>query len=81
MEELEKSCLIICLTASPEVILKRTKGSARPLLAVKDPLSRIKEMLNSREPFYKRCKFIIDTSNLSREIAAENIIKYLPNAN
>ena len=54
MDELEKNGRVVCLTASPEKILQRTKGSTRPLLAVKDPLSKIKELLESREQYYKR---------------------------
>jgi len=81
MDELEKTCIIVCLKASPEKILERTKGSDRPLLSVKDPLSKIQEMLKLREPFYKRCKFSIDTSNITKEEVTENIINYLPNAN
>ena len=75
MDELEKKGVIVCLTASPEKILERTKGNARPLLAVKDPLSKIKELLKAREQYYKRCSLTIDTSNLSPEQAAEMIIK------
>jgi shikimate kinase len=74
MDELEKCCLIICLTAGPEIILERTKGSSRPLLSVKEPLLKIKEMLKTREPFYKRAKFTIDTSKLSVQDTVKEII-------
>lgn len=62
MVELEKKGIVVCLTAAPEVILARTAGSSRPLLAVADPLAKVKELLQQREQFYRRCHFNIDTS-------------------
>lgn len=78
MEELERNGAIICLTASPEVILKRTsKTNYRPLLNVDDPVSEIKELLEKREQFYKRCSRMIDTSNKGIEEVVNEIIKFL----
>ena len=39
IDRLGQECVIVCLTASPAVILKRTSGDkdGRPLLAVKGP--------------------------------------------
>lgn len=65
MTELEKNGVVVCLSASPEVILARTAGSSRPLLAVADPLAKIRELLQQREPFYHRCHVRIDTSSLN----------------
>ncbi|MFB0562718.1 MAG: shikimate kinase, partial [Candidatus Lokiarchaeia archaeon] len=49
MEELERNGVIICLTASPEVILRRTsKTNYRPLLNVDDAVSEIKRLLKKR---------------------------------
>jgi len=46
---------VVCLLASAETILERTKGSEkRPLLNVEDPLVRIRELLAEREPIYKK---------------------------
>jgi shikimate kinase len=75
MDELEKKGYVVCLTASPEVILERTRGETRPLLKVKNPLQKIREMLQIREPYYKRCKLMIDTSSVSIEQAAGMIMK------
>jgi shikimate kinase len=74
MDELERTGVVVCLAANPETILERTKESGRPLLAVKDPLAKIKEMLRAREQFYKRCRLLIDTSALSPEQVADKII-------
>ena len=46
--------VVICLTASPETILRRTETNKnRPLLNVEDPLRRIEEMLAQRNPVYR----------------------------
>ncbi|MBN1824123.1 MAG: AAA family ATPase [Endomicrobiales bacterium] len=77
MDELEKNGVVVCLTARPEVVLKRTKNSDRPLLKVKDPLSKISELLKARETYYKRCRVSIDTSVISERETAERIIQQL----
>lgn len=77
MEELERNGAIICLTASPEVILKRTrKTNYRPLLNVDNPVSEIKKLLKKRERFYKRCSRMIDTSNKGIEEVVDEIMKF-----
>ena len=68
IDRLRKECIIICLTASPGVILRRTSGDTdeRPLLAVADRARQIRELLKSRKPFYERAADIImNTSRLS----------------
>ncbi len=78
MKELERSGMIICLTTSPEVILKRTRHTSyRPLLNVKDPAGKIKKLLEKRAPFYKRCSLMIDTSAKSIGEVAEEIIQFV----
>ncbi|MCB4791711.1 MAG: shikimate kinase [Elusimicrobia bacterium] len=75
MDELEKNGVVVCLSASPEKILERTKDNDdRPLLKTPDPLSKIKELLKIRAPFYKRCSFSVDTDNLSVEQVVDNIL-------
>jgi len=65
---LKNSGTLICLKASPDTILKRTKDlKTRPLLNVPDPKKRIEELLKKREPYYNKANFIIDTDNLSIE--------------
>jgi len=78
MEELERNGVIVCLTASPEVILKRTsRTDYRPLLSVDDPESEIRKLLKKRERFYKRCGRLIDTSNKGIEEVVNEIIKFI----
>ncbi|MHB9154545.1 MAG: shikimate kinase [Endomicrobiales bacterium] len=74
MDDLEKHGVVICLTAAPEKILERTQSSERPLLAVKEPLTRIKELLYFREPFYRRCHMTLDTGCMGAEEVAEKIM-------
>jgi shikimate kinase len=78
MEELERNGVIICLTASPEVILRRTsKTNYRPLLKVENPENEVRKLLKKREQFYKRCSRMIDTSNKELEEVVDEIIKFL----
>lgn len=74
LKNLEKNGILICLTATPDVILKRTRGLAhRPLLNVEDPKKRIEELLQKRAPYYAKIKNQIDTSNLTPDQVAEEI--------
>jgi len=69
---------VFCLTASPEAILQRTEGTShRPLLQTQDPLSRIRELLRAREPFYSKADHVIDTSSLTVPEVVEGIMDIL----
>ncbi len=68
IDRLRQENRIVCLTASPDIIIKRTSSrvGARPLLDVADPVRKITELLKFREPFYQRAADItINTSNQS----------------
>jgi shikimate kinase len=66
---------VVCLSATPAVILARTKGNRhRPLLNVANPEEKINALLAARAPFYARADCTIDTSTLSPEQVAEKII-------
>ncbi len=76
MDNLRKNGLIICLTASPETILKRTSNNDdRPLLQVDNPLQKIKELLEFRKPYYEKADIMIDTEGKSPIEVAEEIIE------
>ena len=67
---------LICLEASVDTILERTKRNRhRPLLNVKDPKAKIDELLKKRAPFYAKADFSIDTTELTVENVVEEIIK------
>lgn len=61
LENLRKKGVIICLNASPELIYERTKSyTHRPLLNAPDPIGKIRELLKSREPYYKKADYQVD---------------------
>ncbi|MDP2921738.1 MAG: shikimate kinase [Candidatus Omnitrophota bacterium] len=77
-KNLKSSGIIICLKASPDTILKRTKNiKTRPLLNVPDPKKQIGELLKKREPYYNKADFSVNTNNLTIDQVAEEIIKIL----
>ncbi len=80
IDRLRKNGIIVYLTASPSVILKRIskqKGK-RPLLDVEDPLNTINEMLKFRKPFYKEAADItINTSKSNVMTVADKMIEKL----
>jgi len=72
---MQENGVIVCLTAKPEVILKRTAGTVhRPLLNVCNPQEQIGYLLKLRAPFYARADYAIDTSRLSVEQIVQKII-------
>lgn len=74
LKNLKKNGTIICLTATVDVILERTKGKKhRPLLNADDQKKKIEELLAGRAPYYAKADFTIDTSSLSVEDVAKKI--------
>ena len=77
IDRLKKEAIIVYLTASPKVTLKRTlgDGEVRPLLNVRDRLSEICELLKFRKPFYGRAADIeINTSRLDIDSVVAQLI-------
>ena len=67
IDRLRQEAIIVYLTASLQVILKRTSGDGvrRPLLEVANPALTVRELLKFRKPFYELAADIkIDTSKL-----------------
>jgi len=76
MKNLRRNGIIVYLHARPEVLYERVKKEThRPLLQVKDPLKRIKELLGFRAPFYANNDFTVDTSGLTVEQVVEEIVR------
>lgn len=73
-----RSCgLVILLTASPEMILRRVgRSQNRPLLAnCSDPLARIRALLLEREPKYRHAAhFRVDTGKIHADAAANEVL-------
>jgi shikimate kinase len=78
MDNLRKNGAIFCLKASPQTILERTKTSEdRPLLKVADPLSKIRELLDYRRPFYEEAGTMIETEGRTPIQIAEEIAEIM----
>lgn len=72
---LKSSGIVICLTATPEVILARVQSNTdRPLLQGNDPLGKIRSLLAARADAYVKADLTIDTSMLDLECVVETII-------
>lgn len=77
IDRLKKDSVIVYLTASPRVILKRVSddGGERPVLKASNKAEKIQELLRFRKPFYEQAADIrIDTSRLDIGAVAEQII-------
>lgn len=80
VDRLRQSSVMVYLTASPPMILKRTlkDGETRPLLSTPDRAKRIRELIAFRKPFYERAVDIrVETSKLDIEAVAEEIVSKL----
>ena len=78
IRRMKETGIIICLTASVDVILARTsKFTNRPLLNVADPKEKIAALLKERAPFYCQADMTIDTSKISVKESADKISDYL----
>ncbi|MBI5253497.1 MAG: shikimate kinase [Euryarchaeota archaeon] len=76
VKNLRKNGIIIYLHAKPDVIYSRIKHEThRPLLQVKEPTKKIKELLEFRAPYYANNDFMVDTSDLTVEQVVEEIVK------
>jgi shikimate kinase len=72
---MKRAGMVVCLTATPEVILERTQSNDyRPLLQTKEPLKKILSLLKIREPQYQKADYTIDTSKLSVDAIVKTII-------
>lgn len=76
IQNLKKNGKIVCLSATAEVILERTKRyRTRPLLNVENPKAKIEQLVKLRAPFYARADVSIDTTDLSVKQVVEEIRK------
>lgn len=67
--------LVVCLRASPEMILSRVgHDSNRPLLQTDDKLGRIRELLGKRQALYDAIPHQFETDGKTDEQVAEEIL-------
>ena len=66
-EALKSGCEVIYLRSSPEELFRRLRhDTQRPLLQVKDPLKRLRELYRERDPLYRdAADFVIETGRPS----------------
>jgi len=76
LENLKKCGFVVALTADIPTILRRAgSGDGRPLLQTADRQERIRSLLLERAPFYARADMTIDTSSLTIEEVARQILR------
>jgi len=70
----QRTGLVVCLTATPEVIFERTaKERHRPLLEEKNRLQRIVDLLEKRKALYSAIADQVDTVTLTPDQIADRI--------
>ena len=69
---------IFCLNATPKAIWDRVRSSrSRPLLRGPEPLKKIETLLDKRAPYYALADHQIETTGVSVERVADEIISYV----
>jgi shikimate kinase len=77
LTSLKKHALVVCLWASPEGIYERVKGQThRPLLNTADPLGKIRQLVQQREPVYKQADVLIDTELRSAREVTQKVLHH-----
>jgi shikimate kinase len=79
LDGLDPETLTIWLKASPELVVRRTgrQRKRRPLLDVEDPLARARELMDEREPYYRKARWHVDTERRSLEEVVRVVIECL----
>jgi shikimate kinase len=64
---LKSHCEVVYLRSSPEELFRRLRhDTQRPLLQVKDPLKRLRDLFHERDPLYRdAADFVIETGRPS----------------
>ena len=76
IEAMKQGGALVCLSATPDEIMKRVGNSNnRPLLKVPDPMAKILELTSKREPFYRKADFMVDTTMMTPEDVAAEVIR------
>ncbi len=71
---------IFCLNATPKAIWDRVRSSrSRPLLRGPEPLKKIETLLDKRAPYYALADHQIETTGVSVDRVADEIISYMEN--
>jgi len=78
LASLKTHALVVCLWASPEKIWERVHNQThRPLLNAPNPKGKIRELLATREPFYRQADVLLNTElRHVREVAQQVIHQF-----
>lgn len=78
-QELRTHCNVIYLRSTPEELYRRLRhDTQRPLLQVRDPLARLREMFRERDPLYEAvAHFVIDTGRPSVPVLVNALLMQL----
>ncbi|TET87337.1 MAG: 3-dehydroquinate synthase, partial [Dehalococcoidia bacterium] len=80
-ELMKRRGVVVCLEATSETIYQRllkdteASGPLRPLLAVADPLQRITQLKEYRQPYYAMADWTVHTDELSLEEVCGEVIR------
>ncbi len=76
---LHQRCQVVYLHSAPEEIFRRLRHDQnRPLLQVADPLSRLKELYDLRDPLYREAAhFVVETGRPSVSTLVNMILMQL----
>lgn len=70
--------LVVWLDVEPETIMKRIKGTDRPLLQTEDPLQKLKDLLEERKDKYMQADVRLKvTEDMDAEEVATLVVKEL----
>ena len=74
---LQAGGFVVYLCAPPELLYARTRNDRnRPLLQVKDPLGRLRELFVQRDPLYREvADMVIDASSHSANAAVQLLLR------
>jgi shikimate kinase len=76
LRDFARTGLVVCLTAPPEEILRRVgQQTHRPLLEGSDKGQSVRELLARRQPLYEAVPQRIDTTRLTPEAVADEILR------
>ena len=78
-QALHTGCQVIYLRSTPEELFRRLRhDTQRPLLQVRDPLQRLRELYAQRDPLYRECAhFVLDTHGSSLSMLVGRIMMQL----
>ena len=80
-ELVAKKGIAVCLSATPETILERTRGRKdRPLLNVPNPEARIRELLAERGPRYQAVGNVLSTDDRTMKEVTAHVLRVYADA-